>query len=107
MGFIKSKFVESGWFQGAGGGMLAGSCCVLHAMALAIGFTSGALIFGQWMEEYRSYFFVIGFIFMFGTFFLKIRKRDITKKAILIHLFIMLLTFSTIFVLLNIFLFFV
>ncbi|MTI81631.1 MAG: hypothetical protein FH758_12280 [Firmicutes bacterium] len=105
MGFIKENITKNSWFQGGSGGLLAGICCVLHAVAIAIGFSAGATFFGELMEEYRLYFLGAGMIFMMGTFFWSIKKHNIsTKKAIISHLAIMLVTFTVIFSLLNIFL---
>lgn len=106
MGALGKKFSESSWFQGGGGGMLAGICCVLHAVAVAIGFSAGAALFSQWMVDYRNYFLAGGMIFMAGTFFWTIKKHKIsTKKAIVTHLVIMVSTFLVVFALLNIFLY--
>lgn len=68
MSVFSSKLAKCSWFQGGGGGLLAGICCVLHAVAVVIGFSAGAILFGRWMVEYRGYFFFIGFLFMAGTF---------------------------------------
>lgn len=106
MAVLSKRFSESSWLQGGGGGMVAGICCVLHAVAVAIGFSAGAALFSQWMVDYRNYFLAAGMIFMVGTFFWTIKKHKIsTKKAIFSHLMIMVSTFLVVFALLNIFLF--
>lgn len=105
MSLLSERLSKNSWVQGGSGGLLAGICCVLHAVAVAIGFSAGATLFGQWMEEYRYYFLSAGMLFMFGTFFWSIKKHKIsTKKAIFTHLAIMVSTFTVVFVLLNLFL---
>jgi len=99
------KFRESSVGQGTSGGLLAGLCCILHAVALAIGFSAGATLFGQWMVEYRLYFLAAGMFFMGWTFMRSIKKHNLsTKRAIITHLAIMLGTFTIVFTLLNIYL---
>ena len=106
MSVLSNKLAKSSWFQGSGGGFLAGICCVLHAVAVTIGFSAGVVLFSRWMVDYRSYFLIAGMIFMMGTFLWTIKKHKIsTKKAIFKHLIIMVFTFLVVFVLLNILLF--
>lgn len=106
MSVLSKKFTDSSWFHGGGGGLLAGVCCVLHAVAVAIGFSAGAVLFSRWMVDYRNYFIAVGMVFMIVTFFWSIKKHKMsTKKAIFTHLVIMVLTFAVVFALLNIFLF--
>lgn len=94
------------WFQGGSGGFLAGICCILHALALAIGFSAGAAFLGRWMVQYRGYFFMAGILFMMVVFIMNIKRQKLnSKKAIFIHLVAMLLTFFIVFALLNIYLF--
>lgn len=94
------------WFQGGSGGLLAGICCVLHALALVIGFSTGAVLFSRWMVQYRGYFFVAGILFMMVVFIMNIKRHKWnSSKAIFMHLVIMLLTFFIVFTLLNIYLF--
>ncbi|MDD3893907.1 MAG: hypothetical protein PHU36_02665 [Syntrophomonadaceae bacterium] len=94
------------WFQGGSGGFLAGVCCILHALALAIGFSAGAAFFGQWMVQYRGYLFVAGILFMMVVFIRNIKRHKLnSKKTIFIHLVTMLLTFFIVFALLNVYLF--
>lgn len=80
-------------------------CCVLHAVAVAVGSSAGAVLFGSWMVKYRPEFLVLGFSFMLGMFLGTIRKHGISsKRALVNHMAIMSATFLVVFGLLNVFL---
>ncbi len=108
MGKLLAKLKSNSISEGTKGGLLGGLCCILHAVALAIGFSAGATLFSQWMVDYRLYFLGAGMIYMGWAFRRSVKKHNIsTKKALLTHLAVMVITFSVVFSLLNLYLFYV